>query len=391
MTAAPPGEGRPASGRWLGLDALRGLSIAAMILVNNPGRWGAKWQYAPLRHADWHGCTFTDLVFPTFLFCAGVAIAPALGKQLARGAPRSALAGRIVRRVLVLILLGLLLSSFPFYSAAGTTFEEHFARVLGVRFPGVLQRIGVCYGIAALLFLFASVAVQRSVLVLALLGYHALVALVAAPGVGAPDIDVPANTLQAAVDQWVFGEHIWRGSKVYDPEGLLSTIPALATCLLGVEAGRLLARGAGAAVLALGGSALMAIGWLWSYGLPFNKPIWTSSYAVWTAGIAMLLLGGLHAMARSGVAARLLQPLQVYGVNALLVFVGSGLLGRIVGGLVTVQYRDRTVSLKDWFFECALLSWADPQVASLLFALLWVLSWYLVLRVLYRRGIVWKV
>ncbi|MCA8973704.1 MAG: DUF5009 domain-containing protein, partial [Planctomycetes bacterium] len=304
-----------ASARWLGLDALRGLSIAAMILVNNPGRWGSAWQFGPLRHAAWHGCTFTDLVFPTFLFCAGVAIVPALARRLANGDPRAPIVGKIGRRVLALLLLGMFLSAFPLVTfAAG---KELFAPLLGVRFPGVLQRIGVCYGIAALLLLFTAVRTQRLVLALCLLGYWPLITLVPIPDIGAPDIDVSGQTLQAWLDQAVFGGHIYRGWEG-DPEGLLSTIPALGTCLLGVEAGRVLASPRSdrdkVRALLLGGIVAMLLGYAWSFALPFNKPIWTSSYAVWTAGIATIVLAALHRTAQTGPGPRLLRPLQIYGL-----------------------------------------------------------------------------
>lgn len=382
---------RPA--RWIGLDALRGLSIAAMILVNNPGRWGADFQYGPLRHAEWHGCTFTDLVFPTFLFCAGVAIVPALSKKVAAGVPRAPLATGIGRRVLWLVLLGMMLSAFPFVRFE--TGKDWLSPLLHVRFPGVLQRIGVCYGLAALLFLFTPVRMQRFVLLVSLVGYWVLLAVTAmGPGVDAPSLDDPVRTLQGQLDRAVFGDHIYVKGK-YDPEGLLSTLPALGTCLLGVEAGRLLAAGSPTGVTArrLGRFAvlLLAVGWVWSFAFPFNKPLWTSSYAVWTAGIAAALLAGCVALGERDSARRWLAPLQVYGVNALLVFVGSGLLGRILGSLWTVTVDGKEIAVKEWFFRAALLSWLPPKVASLAFALLWVAGWYLVLRALFRRGIVWKV
>ena len=284
----------PPATRWLGLDALRGLSIAAMILVNNPGRWGKDWQFAPLRHAEWHGCTFTDLVFPTFLFCAGVAIVPALSKKVERSVPRRSVLAGLLRRVLSLILLGMFLSAFPLITFADG--KDLFAPLLGTRFPGVLQRIGVCYGISALLFLFATVRMQRVVLAGCLLGYWGMITLVAVPDFGPPDLDSPMGTLQGYVDRAVFGDHIWKKGQ-YDPEGLLSTIPAVASCLLGVEAGRILRRTsnqAGKVSRLLGfGCVLLLVGALWDLLLPFNKYLWTSSYAVWSAGIAVVSLAAL--------------------------------------------------------------------------------------------------
>ena len=395
MSAASPAA---TSERWLGLDALRGLSIAAMILVNNPGSWAPGYQYAPLQHADWHGCTPTDLVFPTFLFCAGVAIVPALHRKLAAGVPRGPLAAGIGKRVLWLVLLGWLLAAFPFVTFTdGMRFPEGrhtlFDPLLRMRFPGVLQRIGVCYGMAALLFLFTKVATQRLVLAACLLGYWVVITQVPVPGRGAPNLDDPMGTLQGWLDRLVFGSHIHVKGK-YDPEGLLSTMGALATCLLGVEAGRVLvsarALAAKAKLLLAGGLGAMVVGYAWSFVLPLNKPLWTSSYAVWTAGIACGLLGVFVWAFEVRGWKRLAHPLQVYGVNALLVFVGSGLLAKTLR-LIVVTHHGKDVTLPKAFFEAALLSWAEPKVASLLFALLWVSGWYAVLALLFRRGFVWKV
>ena len=387
MTAAGP-----VSDRWVGLDALRGATIMAMILVNNPGRWGSDWQFDPLRHADWHGCTFTDLVFPTFLFCAGVAVVPALGGKLERGVPRRELVPGIAARVGKLLLIGMFLSAFPI-----VTFEagrDLFAPLLEVRFPGVLQRIGVCYGVAALLFLFCSVACQRAVLWGALLLYGPMITWIPVPEFGPPDISKPMGTLQGYLDRSLFGDHIWVKGQ-YDPEGLLSTLPSIATCLLGVEAGRLLRQVPQAADQAAGlmrrGLLLLALGAMWSWLLPWNKYLWTSSYAVWTAGIATAGLGLAVTFFERGSLQRVALPLRIYGTNALLVFVGSALFGRVIDTLVTVGIGDREVSAKDWLFEFVLMPLAPPKVASLLFALLWVLAWFAVLRSLYRRGVIWRV
>ena len=390
----------PASSRWLGLDALRGLTIAAMILVNNPGRWGEKYQFAPLQHAAWHGCTFTDLVFPTFLFCAGVAIVPALGRKLEQGAPRGPLLRSIGMRVLWLVLLGMLLSAFPLVAfvvafTKGSSWADTFGPLLHTRFPGVLQRIGVCYGLAALLFLFTTVRVQRLVLGGCLLGYWALITLVPVPGVGMPDLADPLHTLQGYVDRAVFGSHIYKQGS-YDPEGLLSTISALATALFGMEAGRVL-RGSSdatakvATLLRLGALCMLG-GAIWSWLLPLNKPLWTSSYALWTAGLATTGLGLCVWAFEQKSWAKWAHPLQVYGTNALLVFVGSGLLGRVVGKLWTVQVDGKAVGVQQWFFSnCLLTPIGDPKLASFAFSLVWMLGWYAVLAQLYRRGIIWKV
>lgn len=388
---APPNV---SPGRWLGLDALRGLAIGSMILVNNPGAWGPQYQYAPLRHADWHGCTFTDLVFPTFLFCVGVAIVPALAKKLQRGAERGPIVSGIGKRVLSLVLLGMFLGAFPLITLAEG--KDLLDPLLTVRFPGVLQRIGVCYGIAALLFLFTSLRTQRFVLLGCLLLYWPLLQWCPTPDGGMPDLDSKSDHLAGWLDRTVFGDHVWKQTRgLYDPEGLLSTIPAVATALFGVAAGRVLAEpgdhAAKVAALLRRGALLMAAGACWGWFFPINKALWTSSYAVWTAGIATTGLGlsvwafevrGFH---------RLAHPLQVYGVNALLVFVGSGVLGRIVGSLWQLTVDDKQVPVQGWLFREWLLPIGDPKIASLAFAMLWVLGWYAVLAVLFRRGIVWRV
>ena len=379
--------------RWLGLDALRGLAMLLMILVNNPGEWGAGFQYAPLRHAAWHGCTPTDLVFPTFLFCVGVAIVPALGKKVAAGLPRGTLLAGIWRRVLWLVLLGLLLSAFPLVTfAAGKAWYEPIA---GMRFPGVLQRIGVCYGLAATLFVLASERTLLRVLWGSLVGGAVLACWVPVPGLGWPDLDEPMRTLHGFVDRAVFGSHVWVKDQ-YDPEGLLSTIPALGTALLGVQCGFVLQRTERsdervAGLLRLG-CLWMLVGALWGWFLLINKSLWTSSYALWSGGIAAAGLGlCVWAFEQRGFG-RFARPLQIYGQNALLVFVGSGLLGRLVGSSWRLDVDGHSVAVKTWFFrECLLGPVGDPHLASLLFGGLWVLLWFLVLAWLDRRRIVWRV
>ncbi len=388
QSAAPRTKG--GAQRWTGLDALRGIAIGSMILVNNPGDWGKV--YPPLLHAKWHGCTFTDLVFPTFLFCAGASIVPALQSSLDRGRSRGELAARAFRRCVSLVLLGLFVASFPVL-----TFEDGkglFDRVWNVRIPGVLQRIGVCYFAAALAFLFCSLRAQRGLLVACLVGYWPLLALGHTPDGGAPDLATEGDHLAGWLDRAVFGSHTWMG-KVYDPEGLLSTIPAIGTALLGMECGRVLAsprpREDAVRCLLLLGASWMAIGAVWGWFFPINKALWTSSYSMWTAGIAASGLGlCVHAFEVKGWS-RLAHPLLVYGRNALLVFVGSAVLARTLGRLWVVDEGPPVVFAQKWIYANAFQSWLEPHMASLGFALAWVASWYVVLAVLYRRGIIWRV
>ena len=393
--AGPPTSAAASSARWIALDALRGLTIAAMILVNNPGRWGADYQYEQLRHRDWHGCTFTDFVFPSFVFCAGAAIVPAFARRLSLGTSRAALSVQVLRRGVYLFLIGLLLHSFPWLTFAKD--RALLAPVLDVRVFGVLQRIALCYTAAALLHIWCRVSVVRAVLVGTLLGYWALLAWVAAPGVDLPDMDVPKRTLQGFLDQLLIGRHMYqKGALGYDPEGILSTLPAIGTCLLGLEAGRWLSGPqselAKARLLVVAGVLVAALGLCWSAWLPLNKPIWTSSYVLWTGGLSAVLLGVMHEVFAVRCWQRLAHPLQVYGVNALLVFCASAILGRLVATFITwTASNGKAISLKEWLFQQAFASWAPPKVASLLFALAWCAGFYAVLAQLYRRRIIWKV
>ena len=382
--------------RLRALDVLRGATIAGMILVNNPGSWSHI--YAPLRHAKWHGCTPTDLVFPFFLFMVGVSIPLALGRRIeaagdaaARAQAKRALVPKILRRGLVLFALGLLLAGFP-------KFELETIRILGV-----LQRIALCYVAASLLYLFTRPRTQAFVLAVCLFVYWPLLVLTPLPGGVAPDIGTTGQHIAAWLDRAALGKHVWRGGD-YDPEGLLSTIPALATALFGVFAGTVLRRGASgtaaaavsastARTLAIAGAALALLGWLWGQVFPINKPLWTSSYAVFTGGLAMLALGATLAALDVGEDSRwrrrVARPFTVFGVNAILVFVGSGLLGRCVGRLWKLDDgRTAQQAFYAWLEGSAALS---PVQASLVYALVWLGLWYAVLEVLYRRRLVWKV
>lgn len=377
-------SGAPGGGRIAAIDALRGATIAAMILVNNPGSWASI--YPPLQHADWHGWTPTDLVFPFFLFLVGTAIVFALQKRIAAGVPRAQLLRKIALRSLALVAIGMFMSGFPFVPPRFSF--EHW------RFPGVLQRIGVCYGIVATLFVFLRLRALVAVCVACLIGYNVAMVFVPVPGVGAGLIDAPGTHLSAWVDRAVFGtNHLWRSAEVYDPEGLLSTVPALGTCLLGLFAGLLLAdktRGAADKALALlvRGAVLVLVGYVWDWFFPINKKIWTSSYAVFTAGQAMVALGLLaYAIDVRGRRAWWVRPLEIYGRNALTVFVASGLLAR---SMSIVKVRD-DLSLKSWIYETFYLSWTSGPFASLLFALSWVVAWFVVLAWMWRRGIVLRV
>ena len=345
--------------RHVSVDVFRGMTIVAMILVNNPGK--IQTTYWPLQHAEWHGWTPTDLVFPFFLFIVGVAIVLALKGRVDGGAPRGPLVGKIIRRSVILFGLGLFLNGYPFGIFGPRGFGEFLETW---RIPGVLQRIAICYLVVSLLVLFCRVRTLKVLTIVFLVGYWALMTLVPVPGLGAPDIDDPGGNLSAWLDRAVYGDHVWQYAKVYDPEGLLSTIPALATTLFGVFAGLLLTSGfvpveRVARLFVLGG-LLVCGGFVWGWFFPINKPIWTSSYAVFTAGLAMcgLALCSWFFDLRDNPRVSTLFP--IYGVNAIALYVGSGVLART---LAYVQIDE--VSLKQLLHGHLFASWLPPHIASL--------------------------
>lgn len=390
------------SNRIVSLDAFRGLTIMLMILVNNPGDWGSI--YAPLKHADWHGWTPTDLVFPFFLFIVGVAIPLALGKRKESG-DTAKVVRHIILRSLALFLIGVSLSGFGLLFKLGP--EYGIGDLLAnIRIPGVLQRIAICYLVVSLLFLLTKRETLYVVTPIFLLGYWALMMWVPVPEHGAGVIDaIPVEqrkeagtdgkdrNLAAYVDRTVLGtNHLWSAARTWDPEGILSTLPALATALFGVFTGlwikgeRPLQQKLFGLVAA--GALLVAVGWGWGQFFPINKPIWTSSYAVLTAGLALLVLSLCVLVFDVLALKKLALPLQIYGVNALTVFVMSSLVGQL---LYKIKVGDSAIPLKSWLYQNLFQSWLADKNASLAYAIVWVLCWFAVLAVMYRKNWIIKV
>jgi predicted acyltransferase len=355
------------SSRLVSLDAFRGLTIAAMVLVNNPGTWTAV--YAPLRHAAWHGLTPTDVIFPFFLFIVGVAIPPSLA-----GRPRLTALARVLRRAAVIFALGLVLNGFPGFDWST------------VRIPGVLQRIAVCYLIAAVLFLTTSWRVQAAAATALLLAYWAAMTLIPVPGFGAGDLG-PEGNLAAWVDRRVLGAHIWRAARVYDPEGILSSVPAVATALFGVLAGQWVQspRTPRTKVtgLVLVGALGVALGAEWGTWFPLNKALWTSSYAVLTTGLALLVFAACYWAIEICGWRRWATPFVVFGVNALPLFFFSSL----AAVWLTRVRVDGGGHLQSAVFERAFGPWFSPPTASLAYAVAYVLVWWAAMWLLYRAGI----
>jgi predicted acyltransferase len=367
--------------RLLSLDVFRGMTIAGMVLVNNPGTWGAI--YSPLAHAPWHGITPTDYIFPFFLFIVGIAISLALGKRVEEGFSKDVYL-KILRRTAIIFLLGTFLHLFPFFDFAN------------LRIPGVLQRIAVCYLIASLIFLHTNWKQQTIIGVVLLLVYWLLMTVVPVPNCEITTIGDKACNLAAYIDRAVFGEnHIWKSAKVYDPEGILSTIPAIATTLSGVLTGTWL-RTQKSDLEKVGGLfffgvALTALGWCWNFFFPFNKALWTSSYVVYTSGLALCFLGFCYWLVDIKGYKKWSKPFVIFGVNALALFVFSGLFARLLGVIKVSGAEGKSISLQKWIFDTIFLPFAAPINASLAYALCFILFWLFLMWLLYRKRIFIKV
>ncbi len=369
------------SGRLISLDAFRGATIAGMILVNNPGSWS--YVYGPLRHAEWHGWTPTDFIFPFFLFIVGVAMPISFGKRLARGDSRKELMKHVVRRSLILFGLGLFMALFPKFSNWDT-----------LRIMGVLQRIAVVYLIASALYLMLEKRGRWVALGALLFGYWAVMTLIPVPGFGAGDLSAEGN-LGAFLDRLILGQdHLWRQDP-WDPEGLLSTLPAVGTTLLGIFTGEWIVsdrsnqqkvRGLLAASV-----AALVIGSLWDLLFPINKNLWTSSYVVFMGGMGGLIFGFFYwAIDLRGWKAWS-KPFVVYGMNAIAVFVASGLLTKtLVRWRVPVEGGE-TTSMYSWIYTNVFASWLGPLNGSLAFAISYILFWLAIIWILYWRRIFIKI
>lgn len=365
-----------ATDRLVSLDVFRGITIAGMVLVNDPGSW--EHIYWPLEHASWHGWTPTDLVFPFFLFIVGVSITMAFGRRVEGGSSKRELYLKVIKRSLIIFAIGLFLNGFPYFNLSE------------LRIPGVLQRIAVCYLFASIIFLNTKIRTQAAITIALLLIYWLLVKLVAAPGFAAGDL-TKEGSLPSFVDRVVFGKHVWAQAKIYDPEGLLSTIPALATTLIGVLTGHWLRTKKSphekVSGLFVAGAVCVALGWAWNPFFPINKALWTSSYVLFTGGLAMQFLALCYWLIDINGYRRWAKPFEIFGVNAIALYVGAGIMAELLG-LIKVTGADGTkIPLGSWIYENMFASWASPVNASLAFAIVFVLVWLGLMWILYRRKI----
>ena len=469
-----------AQNRLVSLDVFRGMTIAGMVLVNNPGTWAHI--YDPLEHASWHGLTPTDWIFPFFLFIVGIAIPIALSKRIAEGVT-GRVYWKIVSRAAIIFGLGLAMSVTPFFQFAATDAPDGLKiliwlamtgglfflllrnfkiagaliaiSIVGIiamnlggynvvpynfatmRIPGVLQRIAVCYLIVSLLFLHTNWKQQLGIAAALLLGYWALMTLIPVPGCDVTTVNDKACNLAAWLDRTILTEnHMWRSAKVFDPEGILSTIPAIVTTISGVLTGTwLIRRGSEPPALAGGtnsgiahdnatkmdeitataisagpslppayaggsdkvaglfffGTILLALGYVWNSYFPMNKSLWTSSYVLATSGIALLTLAACYWLIDIQGYKAWAKPFVIFGVNALPLFVFSGIMARMLGAYRVTGAEGQPVSVQKWIFDNIYLSIAQPVDASLMYAISFILLWLFLMWLLYRRRIFVKV
>jgi predicted acyltransferase len=375
----------PASSRLMSLDLFRGLTIAGMILVNDPGNWSSV--YAPLRHSEWNGWTPTDLVFPFFVFIVGVAMAFSFSSRLQRGDSRLNLFKHVLWRGVVLFAMGVFLNGFP------THYDPAHLRIYGV-----LQRIAICYVLTAMLELWGNWRSQLGVLFACLAGYWVLMRFVPVPGYGMPTHGIPLldpdRNIVAWLDRKLLMGHLYEHTR--DPEGLLSDIPALATCLAGLLTGKWLrtlrSGSAKAWGMAIAGVGAIAVGRTWHWWFPINKKLWTSSYVIFTAGLALVCLAVCYWISdvkqHRGAWTK---PILVFGKNAIAAYFLSEALAALMYAITFGTSSGSHVTLLGYLYSHLFAPLASPVNASLLYALAYVGVCWLVMAVLYRKGIFLKI
>ncbi|GEO03587.1 membrane protein [Adhaeribacter aerolatus] len=366
--------------RYLSLDVMRGLTIALMIVVNTPGSWESV--YAPLRHAQWHGFTVTDLVFPTFLFVVGNALSFSMRKFEGQN---SKFLKKVFKRTALIFLIGLFLNAFPFVTRVNG--ELTLIDFSSIRLFGVLQRIALCYGVAALVIHYFQARGALIFSVLALFGYWAIMYFFG----NQPDPYTLAGNAALKLDSWLLSEkNLYKGYGIpFDPEGLLSTLPAVVNVIAGYFAGRFIQLSGNnkntLMRLAMAGVILTTIGLVWNIFFPINKPIWTSSYVVYTVGLDLLILATIMLLIEVAHFRSWTHFFEAFGKNPLFIYALSGALIETLG-LIRVDGK----SLNGWLYQNLYASWLTGENASLLFAisymlLLWVVAYLLDKKKIYLK------
>ena len=366
------------SQRLISLDVFRGIAIAAMILVNHPGSWDSV--YPPLLHAKWHGCTPTDLVFPSFLFIVGVSLSFSLKKYRDQAKPYYS----ILRRAAIIFLLGLLLNaSSLIFTWLFQNIEPDFSKL---RLMGVLQRISLAYLFASLIILHLSKKNRAIAIIAILLGYWFILAVLG-------DFSVD-NNFAARVDRMILNDDRLYLGGPYDPEGLFATFPAIATVLIGHFTGEWLqekpVKNNTTIQMLLAGLSCLLIGKVWNLVFPLNKALWTSSYVVFTAGWALLLLAACFEAIEVRGWHKWGKPFEIMGLNPIFVFVASGIVTRILYKTSIVNGNE-AISTYSWLYLNGFRSWAGDFNGSLIFAITIVIFWWFVLYLLYQKQWFFKV
>jgi predicted acyltransferase len=417
--------------RILSVDVLRGMTVILMTIVNNPGDWGNV--YPPLLHASWHGCTPTDLVFPFFLFVVGISTALAMPvKQIS-----SKTYQKIATRTFRIICLGLFLNFFSkldafglegfpliiyrlgftalavvaflgdydkkkqLYVAVGSFLLMMvlafggFEQFENVRIPGVLQRIGIVYGIVSLIYLHTSMKVQVVIGMSILFIYWGIMTLIPIPDGTPPNLEVATN-LASWIDNELLGSHNWASAKVWDPEGILSTLPAIGTGIAGLLIGQLLIREIpqrkkSLQLLGIGVAAII-LGLLWNIVFPINKALWTSSYVIYTAGLATLVLSILYYITDVRKYKNWTKPFIIFGVNPMVIFFFSGIIPRVLGMIEVPSPAGESISVRAYIYDYMIVPlFENPMNASLAGALIYLVIWFVILTLFYRKDLIFKV
>ncbi len=364
-------------GRLVSLDVFRGIAIAFMILLNN---LGGDTNYAILLHADWNGLTLTDIFFPFFLFILGAAIPYSLGSKLGHNERKKKLVPRIVRRTIILFALGAFINGFPYFNLST------------LRIMGVLQRIALCYLAASAIFLTLNRKKQIVTTILLMVLYWILMTVVPVPGYGPGVLDKNGN-LAAYIDRLLLPSHLYAGT--WDPEGFLSTIPALATTMLGLLTAEHLKSNRNpkekSTALFLFGVLLMAIGTLWNLSFPINKNLWTSSFVALTGGMAIIILDICYYIIDFKKHTWWVKPFIIFGLNSIAAYVLTEIMNlTLIYANVTLS-DGRSLSLKALIYESLFSCWAGPLNGSLLYGVAFLLFWLGIMAILYRQRVFIKI
>ncbi len=373
--------------RLLSLDVFRGATVVSMIIVNNPGSWDSV--YPPLLHAKWNGCTPTDLIFPFFLFMVGVSIHFAYQNKKKEGLNNKNFQ-KIGKRAALIFLCGMLLTWFTLPLEKMIDLE----RLASLRIPGVLQRISIVFFFCSLIYFNTGWLAQIRICAFFLVLYYLLMTLLPVPDFGPANLE-PGTNLAAWVDRLFLEGHLWAQSKTWDPEGILSTIPAISTGLLGILTGQLFSEiknpSERVSWLFFIGGVLILSGLIWDIAFPINKSLWTSSYVLYTGGLAMQVLAASHWLIDVNNRQSWTKLFHYFGVNAIFAFVVSGLVAKVLLRTTLIGSTGEIGSLWSYLYQHLYASWLAPKIASLTFALTLVVLFFFILRWMYNRKIFIKV